>query len=232
MNEVRIEYLRPRQIDVAMSRCPTIFLPIGTIEWHGYHNVTGVDALIAQAMCLRAAERGGGLVHPTHYGAVGGLQEQHTFVFDTERIIDSVFFQPWLEKWCREAVRNGFKSIILLTGHAGAAQQIAVRAAAARMTRILDTPVLGTAAYWLSIDLHINVDHAAFYETSLMIHLYPDTVDLDELGDPPHRGVYGKDPKQFATADAGERCTDASVERLATLATTMPGCLRRAPYRD
>ena len=41
--EAHMEYMRPRQIEAAMAKCPTLFLPLGTIEWHGYHNAAGLD---------------------------------------------------------------------------------------------------------------------------------------------------------------------------------------------
>ncbi|NLH15109.1 MAG: creatininase family protein [Phycisphaerae bacterium] len=53
--EVRLEFLHPREIDNAQKSCPTIFQPLGTIEWHGLHNVVGVDAVKAHALCIRAA---------------------------------------------------------------------------------------------------------------------------------------------------------------------------------
>jgi creatinine amidohydrolase len=220
---VQLEFLHPAEIETAQATCPTLFLPLGTIEWHGFHNVTGLDALKAHALCVHAAEQGGGLVHPPLYGGVGGLEEPHTFVFDPEDSIGSVYLRPWLEQLISEAARNGFEAVIVLTGHYGAAQQIAVREAAVRMSRVLDIPVLGTAEYWLALDEDYTGDHAAFFETSLMMHLHPDTVKLDRLvGAPPYQGVGGRDPKAHATAAEGRRFADAIVRRLAALATAMP----------
>ncbi|MDX9755455.1 MAG: hypothetical protein RBU29_15940, partial [bacterium] len=50
--EVRLEYLKPHQIEAAMNACPVLFQPLGTIEWHGLQNVVGVDALKAHHLCL------------------------------------------------------------------------------------------------------------------------------------------------------------------------------------
>ncbi len=219
--EVRLEFLRPREIVAAQKQCPTIFQPLGTIEWHGLHNVVGVDAVKAHALCVRAARTGGGVVTPPLFGGVGGLNEPHTFIMDAEENIFANLTRPWLEQLCREMARNGFKAIIMLTGHYGAAQQIVVRETAVRMSRALGIPVLGTPEYWLALDVGYTGDHAAWGETSLMMHLYPDTVRLSELGDPPYQGVGGRDPKQSSEAD-GKRLTDTIVARLAILATNMP----------
>jgi len=220
--EVRLEFLRPKELEEAQAACPTIFQPLGTIEWHGVHNVVGVDALKAHALCVRAAQKGGGLVAPALYGGVGGVSQPHTFVMDPENNVFSKLLRPWLEQLCREMARDGFRAIIILTGHYGAAQQIVVRETAVRMSRALAIPVLGTPEYLLALDVDYTGDHAAWGETSLMMHLYPDTVDLSRLGEPPHKGVGGRDPKTEASAEDGHLLTDTIVSRLAILAEKMP----------
>jgi creatinine amidohydrolase len=219
--EVRLEFLRPREIEEARTACPTIFQPLGTIEWHGVHNIVGVDAVKAHALCIRAAQKGGGVVAPPLFGGVGGLNEPHTFVMEPEDSVFSTLLRPWLEQLCREMVRNGYRAILVLTGHYGAAQQIVVRETAVRMSRALGVPVLGTPEYILALDVGYGGDHAAWGETSLMMHLYPGSVDLSRLGEPPHQGVAGRDPRQ-ASADDGRIITEAIVARLATLAQKMP----------
>jgi creatinine amidohydrolase len=219
--EVRLEFLRPKEIDEAQAACPTIFQPLGTIEWHGVHNVVGVDSVKAYALCVRAAQKGGGLVAPALYGGVGGLNQPHTFVMEPENSVFSNLLRPWLEQLCREMARDGFRAIIILTGHYGAAQQIVVRETAVRMSRALAIPVLGTPEYMLAMDVNYAGDHAAWGETSLMMHLYPDTVDLSRLGEPPHRGVGGRDPRE-SSAEDGRAITEKIVSRLATLAKNMP----------
>ncbi len=220
--EVRLEYLRPREIDERKETCPVIYLPIGTIEWHGLHNIVGLDALKAQMLCIRAALEYGGVVHPPHYGAVGGLDEPHTFIFDKEESLETVYFRTWIEKWCREAARNGYRGIFLLTGHYGAAQQIAVREIAVRMSKELSIPVVGLPEYFLALDEKYYGDHAASFETSLMMELYPDSVDLARLGDPPYQGVGGRDPKLFASAEEGKRYADVIVRRMGMMSAGLP----------
>jgi len=219
--EVRLEFLRPKEIEEAQAACPTIFQPLGTIEWHGVHNVVGVDAVKAHALCIRAAQKGGGLVSPPLFGGVGGVEQPHTFVMDPEENVFSRLLRPWLEQLCREMARDGFRAIIILTGHYGAAQQIVVRETAVRMSRALGIPVLGTPEYILAMDVGYTGDHGAWGETALMMHLYPGTVDLSRLGEPPHQGVGGRDPRE-ASAEDGRKITETIVSRLATLTRKMP----------
>ncbi len=221
LREVRLEFLRPKEIKEAQV-CPTIFQPLGTIEWHGVHNVVGVDSVKAHALCVRAAREAGGVVAPTLYGGVGGVSQPHTFVMEPEDNVFSKLLRPWLEQLCREMARDGFRAIIILTGHYGAAQQIVVRETAVRMSRTLAIPVLGTPEYMLALDADYTGDHGAWGETSLMMHLYPETVDLSRLGDPPHQGVGGRDPKTEASAEDGRVITETIVSRLAILARKMP----------
>ena len=111
VREVRLEHLRPREIDEAMKECPLLFLPLGTIEWHGLHNIVGLDALKAHMLCVRAAERGGGLVAPPLYGGVGGLDQPHTFVMEAEDDLFSVLLRPgWRSCAARRCDRDFARS--------------------------------------------------------------------------------------------------------------------------
>lgn len=219
--EVCLERLHPREIDEAMKSCPTLLQPLGTIEWHGLHNIVGLDAIKAHHLCQRAAQRGGGLVAPAVYGGVGGLDEPHTFVIEPENDVHSVLLRAWLEKLGREAARQGFRAVIFLTGHYGAAQQMVVRDTAVRLSRSLGIPVLGTPEYFLALDVGYYGDHAAWGETALMLYLDADSVDLSRLGTPPHQGVGGRDPREATRAD-GEKLAETIIGRLCRLAERMP----------
>ena len=220
--EVRLEYLRPRQIEEAIAARPVLFMPLGTIEWHGLHNTVGLDTLKVHELCIRAAREGGGLVMPPLYGGMGGLNEPYTFVIEPEDSYTSRLLEPWLERQCAEAIRLGFRAVIMLTGHYGPSQQLIVRETAVRMTRILHRPILGTPEHFLALDEGYFGDHAAFFETSLMMHLLPESVELGELGEAPHQGVYGRDPRQYANAADGKRLAEVIVGRLVRLARQMP----------
>jgi len=132
-----------------------------------------------------------------------------------------VLVRAWVEKLGREAVRQGFRAVIILTGHYGAAQQMVIRDVAVRLSRALAVPVLGTPEYFLALDVGYHGDHAAWGETSLMLYLDPESVDLSRLGEAPHQGVGGRDPKQATRAD-GEKLAETIIGRLARLAQQMP----------
>jgi creatinine amidohydrolase len=65
--EVRYQMLRPDQIVARRKDCPVVYIPIGTLEWHGVHNPVGTDTLQAEGIAIQCAEKGGGLVFPPLY---------------------------------------------------------------------------------------------------------------------------------------------------------------------
>jgi hypothetical protein len=67
IDEVRYHLLRPGQIRERREACPAVYIPIGTLEWHGVHNPVGADTLQAEGLAILAAEKGGGVVFPPLY---------------------------------------------------------------------------------------------------------------------------------------------------------------------
>jgi creatinine amidohydrolase len=220
-SRVQWELMLPAEFRQAQAALPVCFLPLGTVEWHGEHNALGLDALKAHALCVQAAEQaGGGIVHPPLYGGMGGLDKPATVVVEPEMAWENYLLRPWLEKLLMELQRQGFRAIIMLTGHYGHNQQIVVRESAARMAERLQIPILGTPEYWLAHDAGYLGDHAGIGETSLLWHLYPDLVDIDRIdGDPD----YGRDGiiKAGASPEVGRRYAGMIVDRLARLAQSM-----------
>ncbi len=223
VREVQWERMLPHQMERAVADCSTAFVPLGTLEWHGRQNCFGVDALKAHALCRLAALKAGGVVLPPLFGGMGGIPEPFTVCIEDEGGTVSHTFGNWLMALCLELGRLGFRAIIILTGHYGATQQLIVRETAIRATQRLAIPVLGTPEYILAIDAGYTGDHGGVFETSLMMHLHPDLVDLDRLtGEPPYQGVGGGDPKRQSSAEYGKELSDVIVARLAALARAMP----------
>ncbi|MDB6128657.1 MAG: crnA, partial [Verrucomicrobia bacterium] len=69
MNPTHYANLRPRALVRRRLACPVAYVPIGILEWHGFHNPIGLDAIKAERACAYLAERLGGLVMPTLYWA-------------------------------------------------------------------------------------------------------------------------------------------------------------------
>lgn len=219
---VQWERMFPEEFRKAQAALPIAFLPLGVVEWHGEHNALGLDSLKAHELCVRAAlAADGGIVHPPHYGGMGGLDKPATVVIEGEFSWDNWLVRPWIEKLCDEFLRQGFKAIIMLTGHYGHAQQILVREAAVRMTERLQIPVLGLAEYWLAQDVGYLGDHAGIGETSLLWYLHPELVAIERIDADPDYGVDGV-IRDGSSPELGQKYASIIIERLATMATQMP----------
>lgn len=217
------ERMLPHEFRAAFDSLPVVFLPLGTVEWHGEHNALGLDSLKAHALCCNAARRaGGGIVHPPLYGGMGGLDKPATVVLEGELAWENHLLRPWLEQLCYEFHRQGFRAVIMLTGHYGHNQQIVVRETAARMTERLQIPVLGTPEYWLAHDAGYLGDHAGIGETSLLWHLAPELVDIARIREDSEYGATDAIEKG-SSPQLGQRYAELIETRLAALARAMPG---------
>lgn len=238
-SEVRYERLRPKQIIARREACPVGYLPLGTLEWHGLHNPVGLDALKAHALAVRCAEAGGGLVFPPlWYGESRELALMEANPLHRDGIADGMalprdnFTPGYMRRTPQEQYDNylklllhmlfqaeslGMQVIVLVAGHyplidharaaIGIFQQWKPRGIAWAFT-----------GYELVRDRYpLAGDHAGFWETSLLLALDPDGVELSELpSDPatPLVGVGTRRPVQEATAEYGEVAVQAIVARV------------------
>ncbi len=220
-SRVQWELMLPAEFREAQAALPVCFLTLGTVEWHGEHNALGLDAIKAHALCVLAAQQAGGIVHPPLYGGMGGLDKPATVVVEPEMAWENYLLRPWLEQLLYEFHRQGFRAVIMLTGHYGHNQQIVVRETAARMAERLRIPILGTPEYWLAHDAGYLGDHAGIGETSLLWYLQPDLVALNRIDSDPEYGRDGR-IREGSSPELGKRYAELIVQRLAMLAQMMP----------
>jgi creatinine amidohydrolase len=210
--KVQFEEMFPWEISAAMAETPLCYLPLGTLEWHGEHAAVGLDALKAHAVCVRAAQRSGGLVVPPLYWSTdwrGDLPDGGYLTGGIER--GERYHVPGSMFWVRpqtfrdllldayEAMRRrGFRAILVLSGHWSIEHNIAaIRETGEAFGR--RHPEVG----WLLLtdqevvpDLDYPAEHAAGGETSLMLAIRPDLVALDKVfeTDRSLRPCYAEEP--------------------------------------
>ena len=71
---------------------------------------------------------------------------------------------------------------------------------------------------WNDLNLGIQVDHAAANETSLVMAMYPDLVQMERLPEDKDKwpvAVGGADPREHASVRYGEKCIEFQKERMA-----------------
>ena len=54
---MKLEEMRPLEIQDACARGVPLLLPVGVLENHGYHNPCGLDLLCCRGTCELVAER-------------------------------------------------------------------------------------------------------------------------------------------------------------------------------
>lgn len=238
--EVRYQMLRPAQIVARRQECPVVYIPIGTLEWHGEHNPVGADTIQAEGLANRCAEKGGGLVFPAlYYGEsrVEALMEANAA--DREEIAAGMGLSPdnflperhpfsateqalayhkLLLHILAEAESLGFELGVLVAGHYPLIDH--ARAAVLQFNKRHYSRRHGLLAWalldYLLVDDQYDCagDHAGGWETSHVMALHPETVDLSRLPAKGEKlvGVGGKMAPQDATAAFGRETLEAAAE--------------------
>lgn len=222
-----------------------VIVPVASTEQHGPHLPTMVDVALVGEIAGRAARRTRGqqvIVAPVVWT---GLAEHHMSLGGTFSLDYPEFFAV-VRGICRSLVRHGFRRVLLLNGHGGniAALTVAIN----EIGPELRAPI-GTATYWLLaaeafkaiLEKQSNVRHACEAETSMMLALHPELVDMGSAaeavgptapeiqqiapGGAAHRwqsfaartshGAIG-DPRA-ATAEKGQKLLEAAADAVAGL---------------
>jgi len=220
MRKVRYEEMLPQEMEAAVAEMPVIYLPFGTLEWHGLHLALGNDAVKAYELCLRAAERSGGVVAPATYWAIGGMPHPWTSRIDPA-VAEKLFYAIY-----EQMSHIGFKVIIAVTGHYGLDQYYTLKKAAAEFMYKSGVTIFPGPEYEVVTEMGYRGDHAAKWETSILWALRPELVDMGRLSrdmKEPLEGVGGEDPRIHASRELGEQVVAAMVERLAELAKRLVG---------
>jgi creatinine amidohydrolase len=206
-DEVRYHLCRPEQVRARREACPVVYIPIGTLEWHGPHNPLGADTLQAEGLALMCARRGGGLVFPPlYYGESRSESLMEANASDRDAIAEAMglppenflpdrqpfsptdqalTYQRLLLHILAEAETLGFRLAVLVAGHYPLIDH--ARSAALLFNKRHYSSHHGMLA-WACVDYLLvretwpeSGDHAAGWETSHLLALNPETVDLRRL---------------------------------------------------
>jgi creatinine amidohydrolase len=238
--------LKSPELRALAERDAVVIVPVASTEQHGPHLPTQVDCLLCGEIAQRAAIQASAAV-PTLTTPVvwSGLAEHHMSMGATLSLDFDTFF-ALLRGICRSLTRHGFKKVLLLNGHGG---NIAALTVIVNELAVEFDAQIATTTYWLLaqpafakiLEKQANVRHACEAETSMVLALKPELVDMSlaaravgptspELADilgttAAHRwqsfksrtshGAIG-DPRA-ATPEKGERLLQAASEAVADL---------------
>jgi creatinine amidohydrolase len=234
MEKLRFEEMRPDELEALVAQRPLAWVPVGTLEWHGAHLPVGLDALKAHALCLRCAERAGGVVLPPSYHSMLGLHFPWTFRYPA-RVLRDTMMTTWTF-----LAEYGFRSIITVTGHYPPRQVAVLMGLAHAFMRRHDALVLAVPEFAMAPESRYCGDHAARWETSILMELRPELVDrarLDELKglrgfDLVKKGIQGRNPGDAASAETGRAVVAEMVDNFAAMAEKMLVSHSRDLVRD
>ncbi len=166
-------------------------LPVAAIEQHGPHLPLSVDATLLQGVVDAALPRlPAGLPALFLPPQVVGLSTEHLAYPGTLSLSPATVIALWTEIGACVA-RAGVKKLLLLNGHGG---QVSVMDIVARELR-QHHGLLVYSSSWFSLPLPGDVQalfsaqehrfgiHAGEMETSMMLHLSPATVRMDQARD-------------------------------------------------
>lgn len=195
--EVRLQWLRPDEINAERARCPVVYLPIGPLEWHGPHLPLGTDPLQAEHTALALAEKIGGVVHPALY--IGTERERSSELLQdigfsgNEWIVGMDFpannersyyysedaFAVMVRYTLEQLTVHGYRLIVLVNGHGATNQIQQLQRLATEFTQRGPAQVL----YTFDLDAQTDDDagHATITETAAIMALSPSRVKLDAL---------------------------------------------------
>ncbi|MEW6356735.1 MAG: creatininase family protein [Planctomycetota bacterium] len=240
MTKVRYEEMLPHEAVEARTKCPVAFLPIGGIEWHGEHNCLGLDTVKIHAIAMRCAAQISGVAFPPLF--YGEPRESYLMeanhdpdgkIREKMKLPEGSFAPGYMEEHRRNADLGyvnlllhilhefrslGFKVIVVMAGHYPLLRHATAAA------ELFNLEVRNAATAWACTGYELvrdkiphAGDHAAAWETSLMMVLRPELVDLSRLPTDPNEkliGVGGRDPRQFASKEYGEEGLAAIIERV------------------
>ncbi len=199
---MKVKYLElyPHEFKKRLNVNPLAYLPLGSLEYHGYHNVLGLDSLKAEKICQLAAQKFGGIVFPSVYLGFDSYPDLNLEKYPNKQYdcyhLKKNSYVDIIKQYCFRIQRIGFEKIFILAGHYPNKD-------------VLFECFSGDDSIFLYTEAELVGklgDHAGKWETSLMMYLFPDYVNLDLMkskGDR-LRAINGIDPAQ-SSKDYGEK---------------------------
>jgi len=241
MKPVHLAELKPHELKKIALKKPLIMIPIGTTEWHADHLPLGVDSLLSQATCDDISAQTGCVVAPlVSFGVTRNLKPEKGY-FGTVDTIKGETLTALLVDLGQGYAKMGFKKAVLFTGHGESDHWEAINSAISRSKKI---EMVMLSAFDFTEDEIQELDdiektwpfagdHAAEWETSMMLHYYPkfvgmrsapETIELNMPGIPEylHRR-YPRRARQSYGSKLALAVTSGGVRMINQLLDSMSG---------
>jgi creatinine amidohydrolase len=180
--------MRTGDVSSMLQRGPMdVILPFGALEQHGPHLPLSTDSVIAEALAHEVARREGNLL-------VGpclpiGASSHHAS-FDGTVSLSGETIVAYVRDATASLLTQGFRFVFLISGHAGnmpfmsQAVSSLPDEARERVAAFVDWTAQRKALHdWAGSVLGLRPElvgsHAGHFETSIMLHLAPERVDME-----------------------------------------------------
>lgn len=162
--------------DVArMRRKPVVLLPVGAVEQHGPHLPLGADTIQPLHVLERVAAKTGSIVAPPiPYGVVATSRP-----FPGSISVSFDALRAYVRDVLSELVRNGFRRVVVVSGHAEGVHLAALRTAAKEVVDRGGADVTVLSDYEIIYGSTFQEEgegHAGKLETSRLLVHRPDLV--------------------------------------------------------
>lgn len=219
MKKIAWEEMLPHEFIAAREAAPVAYMAIGPLEWHSFHLPLGNDPMKADYYLRQVAQRVGGVVHPPLYFAVMSANRDDLPL--KSEAYGHELFEKVVEAKMDFMAANGFRVIIVMNGHGG--QLHFVRSAAQRVAEKYGIVVYATQDEMHSAPGLYVGDHAGGEETSMLLHIRPDLVELSRLPPLPepldnNRLIIHSpkpDPRVQSSAEYGRQSCETIIKNLA-----------------
>jgi len=231
--ETLYERLTPAEFESRIKTAPIAYLPLGTLEWHGPHLPLGSDFLQSQSFFRRLARRVGGIVLPPLFLGPDRMQEVNGFEYYgmdlTKKVptppqqlkgsaywVSDKLFSEIVEAILKQLHRVGFK-IVVAHGHGPSTDYFVKNGKSLGEKFDLVIMTIWRRKEDREPSMEFQYDHAATNETSIMMALHPSLVDMEYLPKDIKEwpmGIWGKDPRKYASAIHGEKIIDIHLRRM------------------
>ena len=187
MKTTRLLELSPRELSKTVAKKPLVIVPIGTVEWHADHLPLGVDSLLSVAICEELSLRTGCIVAPlVASGICRDLQPERGY-FGTVDTIQESTLSGLVSDLLQGYAKMGFKKAVLFSGHFEMEHFNAITKGIEEVPSIQG--VFLTALDFIkdkvregkdpALSWPYAGDHAAEWETSLMMEYFPNLVHME-----------------------------------------------------
>lgn len=170
----------------ALPRDIVVLYPVASCEQHSLHLPVFVDTMISDYVCSGVSDRCGDdvLVLPCqHLG-----YSHHHARFPGTLTSTTETFMTMMEETIESLAAHGFTKFLIVNSHGGNNPPIAVLLQRLMQSRGDELEIYHRFAWATDLDQEgmrtlgpAGSGHAGETETSMMLHLHPDLVDLDQL---------------------------------------------------